>query len=267
MCKSYLTFAATLSSPMFEGEGDAGAGAGAATATGTGAGAGTGSEAGKSFTQEQLNSFVAAERKKMTESHAKRLEELQKNVKLSDEERQTLANQVEELRNSSMTKEELAKKQFENFQKESTTKIKTLEESANTWQNRFSTSTQRVALTSASVKHEAFNPDQIIAILSPNSRTVEITDDAGKGTGEFTTKVKVTIKSGGESKTLDLDPDEAVKTLKEMPEFANLFKGTQVAGLGGASGSGLDKSKPDIKNMSVEEYRKRRKEDPKSIGK
>lgn len=256
-----LQFAVTNCTALFEGE-DANAGT---QNTGTGnQNTGTGNKPpGKTITQDELNTILAKERK----ATQTKLEQMQENLNLTDEQKKTVEAQLEEFKVASMTEKEKAARQLQKLQEESETKFKAVSEDRDLWKNRYNDSIIDTDLTNASVTEEAFNPVQIKAILKPISRTVEVVGEDGKPTGTFTTKIKIkTIGTDKKPVELDLTPVEAVKHLKEQKEFANLFKGTQVSGLGLQNGSDAKPGSIDLKSLTHEQYQKLRKENPKALG-
>jgi hypothetical protein len=94
------------------------------------------------------------------------------------------------------------------------------------------------------------------------TRRVEKLGPDGKPTGEFEARVKFTGEKDGKPVQLDLTPDETVKLMTEMPQqYGNLFISAATGGLGGGNGSSGPKAPiTNIKDLSNEEYEKRRAE-------
>jgi len=94
------------------GEGSAGAAAGAGTGAGAAAGAGAGAGAGASdarFTQDDLNKYLAEDKRKhqaQLQRVEKTLEETAASKNLTVQEREQLAQQLEDLRKETRTKEQ-----------------------------------------------------------------------------------------------------------------------------------------------------------------
>ena len=91
----------------------------------------------------------------------------------------------------------------------------------------------------------------------------EITDEkTGKGTGKF--KVLVDFQDNdpntGEPTVTPHTPQSAVKRMKELPKYANLFKSGVVSGIGSSAGIGKD-GQVDVREIAkdtkryIEEYR------------
>lgn len=253
---------------IMEGEGtnDSGNADGTGTNDGGngGAGSGTGDGAQKTFTQQELENVVAQERKKFEQTTRKTIQELENLKKLSgtsEAAKASLEQRITELNETLMTKEELARKEKERLTNEFQHKLKTTEEERQTWENRYKSSTAQREILDAAIKNQAFDPEQIEAFLSPKARVVEIMDDAGNPTGNFTTKVKInTTGKDGKPVTLDVSVEEAVKNMRETPDrFGNLFKDLSSGGTGGTGGNG-PKGPLDVTKMSPEQYRAQRQQ-------
>ena len=255
---------------------------GAATgSTGTGSGAtGTGAEGQggqtpppatgtqvKTFTQEQVNSILAAEKKKLEEKSnqaIKRLEELQQSTQLTQKEKESLAAQIEELRNQSLTKEQQLTRDLEKLREQAQNQSKELTTELETWKNRYGSAIVQQSITQAAVKHEAFRPEQLHALLAGRAKLVEDKDDNGDSKGTFTPVFKFEAIDPKTKKpvALDLSADEVMQRMKDTPElYGNLFKSGLTGGIGGGQGkTGTKTGEPDITKMSPEEYRQYRKD-------
>lgn len=236
------------------GGGDAGAGAG-----------GGASGKPKMFTQEEVNKFLATNRRnlqtKVTELETQLAESQASGV--SSEEREKLMGRVRELSDSLKTKEELARQEASRIKTESEKKISDLQNQFNALHERYTNETIQRAIMDAAIVNEAFAPDQIVAILRPNTSLIEELDGEGNPTGNLVPKVKITGRDKeGKDKQLDLSVIEAVKVMKEIPErYGNLFKSTATGGFGFGTGvKGQGNGNVDISKMTTEEYVKARRE-------
>ncbi len=193
------------------------------------------SSANKMFTQEQVNQFLAAEKRKTQGAYEKRiaqLESLRDSANLTQQQVEELNKQIEDMQTEFKTKEQLAQEQKTKMEKDYQTKLSAAEESAKTWQTKFSNMVIKNSIISAASDNEAFSADQIFAILNPVTRLVEVKVD-GKKTGDFETRVKFTgTDEEGKPVELDLTPSEAVKRMSGMEKYANLFKSNLKGGLG-----------------------------------
>ena len=252
----------------YEGEGASGA-SGASGATGAG---NTGPDPAQKFTQDEVNRVLAADRRKHQEAQRKLAEELEglrNSARMTAEEKEALAAQIDELQKQYLTKEELAKRAAEKAAKEQAERQKSLTSEVENWKNRYTKERIGTTITHAAVKHEAFSPVQIQAILGPMTRLVEVVGADGKPSGEFEPKVMFPdVDKEGKSITLELDVDAAVARMKELPEaYGNLFKGSKSGGVG-QDGSGKPGKKVDIVKLAKEDpagYRKLRKEHPEAF--
>lgn len=227
-------------------------------------------DAPKTFTQAQIDDIVSKRVKNLKAESQKALTELQKlqqNQNLTQDERDTLAQQVEALQSQLLTKTELAAQELKKTQLKYDTELKVSKEEAIRWRDRYTTSTITQALVSAAATHEAVVPDQIVDLLKANTRLVEATDENGKVTGELVPMVKLKgTDKDGKSIILDLSVADAVKQMKEMPMYGNLFKSGAVGGIGGtntpgAASGGLS----DDALMDTQKYMEWRKKNPKGL--
>ncbi len=252
--------AATLMILAYEGEGDAAAAAAAEAARK----AAEEAAKNKGFTQDDVNRMMAEERRKTKVQSDKIMAELEAvkgKATLSTQEREELEQRLEQLRSETMTKEELAKQQIDKLRKEGDAKLANALKDAETWRTRHTAELISRSLTDAAVANEAYNPGQIVAQLSPNTRLVEELDEQNKPNGRFVVKVKITEKDKeGKEITLDLPVTEAVKKLSDKEDFANLFKGKGVGGLGGQNRAGKELDLEHIAKTDPALYRKLRSE-------
>ncbi len=212
--------------------------------------------------QEAVNKIVAEERRKIESKVAKQvseLETLKKSRNLTESEKTALTAQIDELKATVMTKEQLAAQEKDKLTKESKERESKLTAERDQYKNLFETSSITRAIVDGAVVAEAYSPSQIVALLQGKTRLAEVTDGDGNPTGEHITKVKLNDKDKeGKPVTLDLTVDEAVKWMKDKPEYANLFKSNLTGGLGATRTTGGKKIDP--KDMTPTQYREYRKE-------
>lgn len=214
--------------PVFEGEEAAAAAAAAAKAAAD--------AKGKTFTQDDVNKMMAEDRRKHQTQAQKALEELEAikaKASLTDSEKSELETRMEEMRKQLMTKEELAKQALEKTQKQAKADLDNLLKDRDSWKNRYTESSIIGAIIDASAKHEAFDPEQIVAILRPKTRLAEDLDEHGKPTGRLVPKVDFTDKDkDGREVTIEIAVADAVKKMTEVDRYSNLFKETGTGGVG-----------------------------------
>ncbi len=214
----------------------------------------------KTYTQDELNKILSEDRHKFKVQHEKTIAELEgfkKSKGLTEKEKDALQVRINELQEQVMTKEQLAETQKRKLESEFKTQVEKEKAEKENWHNRYVQSTIERSILDASVRHEAFNPEQIQRYLKDETRLVEETDEKGGGTGLFVAKVRFK-DTDKENKpvVLDLTADEAVKRMKDLPErFGNLFRANLNGGLGGSGSQAAGQKPPDFTNMSPEQYK------------
>lgn len=263
------------------GGGDAGGGGGDA-GTGAGGDAGAGDAGGKLLDQAAVNKIVeerlARDRKSRETSHKEKYEKLDgmyntllENKNLSDEERTKAENHLAEVKNQLRTKEERAKHEKDQLENDYETRLSQAKKDEEVWKTRFHDSSIQRSLQDAAVSHDAYNPAQVTGLLRSMTSLKPVVDDAGKETGQFRTVVDFPDHDEkGEEVTFSGTPDEIVKRMKDLDDFANLFKANVVAGLGAGQATGGantgSNGHVDVSKLTTAQYRKLRKENPAAIG-
>jgi hypothetical protein len=201
------------------------------------------------FSQEDVNRFLATEKRKFRETEAKLMEEvnaMKARTDLTANERQDLETRMEEMRKKHLSKEELAKETAERAQREHEEAVKELTTDRDTWQSRFTESTI----------------ERSIALLKPQTQLVEEKDESGEKTGKLVPQVNFqTTNEAGESVTIFLSAQEAVKRMSDMDEYLNLFRNKGVGGIG--SGNRNKAGNVDLARLAREnptEYMRLKKE-------
>jgi hypothetical protein len=260
----------------FDGEGDAAAAEKAAADAAAAAAAAATSTEPKTFTQDEVNRFVAEEKRKQqaallkTEQSFKEL--LATNQNLSAKERQTLEENLATVQGQLRTKEEQAKMEKKQLEEQLTGKIKEHETRAHEWENRYKTETVTRSLQDAAIQADAFQASQIVALLTPMTRLVEMIDEkTNKSTGKFRPVVDFPdVDADGNPAITVRTPEEAVKRMKDLPEtYGNLFKSNVVSGIGANSSTGVTpgaNGKINLRNLNAEQYRELREKNPAALG-
>ena len=272
---------ATVWTPVFEGEasgtgegsgsGESGSGTGE-SGSGSGEGSGTGSgESGSDadFTpeqQEKINKMLAAEKRKYQTNQAnltKEIESLKAKSQLTSVERTELDQRVEKLKEELLTKEQIAAKKAAKAKKQHEEEMTALQADRDSWKSRYTVSTINSALMAAASQENAYNPQQIVALLGPNTTLEPVLNDEDQPTGQLAPVVRVQDKDkDGKDITLTLSPSDAVKGLKDKQEYLNLFNGTGVGGLGASTHKKVG-GKADLKAIAGSgsaSYRQARKD-------
>jgi len=212
----------------------------------------------KTFTQEQVNEFLAKDKRKHQEKIAQlegSYQQLLQNQSLTKEERDSLQKQLEDLQAANRTKEQQA--EFERKQAENKYKneLKTAKARAEHWESLFKKETVHRSLHDAAHSAEAFNPSHIVALLEPDTELKE--ED---GTLKPYVRFKDIDEKTGEPCVTLRTPEDAVKRMKELPKIHGcLFKSNVVAGVGSGQAT-IGTGAIDYAGMSTEEYMKRRKD-------
>lgn len=213
-----------------------------------------------SIKQSELNAMMAENRRNVTKQNqemAGRLEQLQQQVQLTQQQREELESTIESLKTASLTKEELAKREQRKLEEQYKGQVEVLAKERDQWKNRFTSETIQRALYDAGKSYGAYDESQIAKLLGPSTRLVETRDEA---TNEPSLSVVVDfdhVDENGKPSKLQLSPTEAVKIMKETERFANLFVAKGSAGLG-ASGNKQDAGQPDLSSMEAYmEWRKK----------
>lgn len=249
----------------FDGEGDGSGSEG--SGSGSEGSGGDGNDAEKQFTQEQVNTFVAEERRKMNvrqQKLASELEELKSTASLTKEEKEGLQQKIEELQTQYMTVEEKARQAADKASKKHSEELQTIVTERDTWKVKHEQLAISTEIAKTASEQKAISFEQIAALLAPKTKLTEQLDEEGKPTGSFIPKVMFPDKDKDDKPIiLELTLPEAVKRMKELPQYGNLFEADKVGGLGG-TGSVTSGKPLDIAKIAKDPvaYRKLRKEQP-----
>jgi chromosome segregation ATPase len=229
-------------------------------------------QAPETFTKEQVEKMIQArvgstkeeaeKYKTAAEEAARELESLTPKLQLNAKEKEEYKKRFDDLRKQTMTAEQLKQEELERAKKEAQENHKKLEDKANFWEKKYQSTSINYAITDAALRNNAFSAQQLNAILQPITHMVETLDSEGNPTGDFKpmATLEVLDKKSNEPKPLLMSVEDAVKHLKEKPEFANLFKGN---GTGGIGGSNLSNTSGAVKDngaeLTYEQYKAARK--------
>jgi len=150
-------------------------------------------------------------------------------------EKDELVQKIEILQQTYRTQEEQQKHEFKSQKAKLETDLTTAQAEANAWKSRYTTERVEIDIRGAatSTDIEAFDADQIVDLLRNRSELVDELDETGKKTGRLVTKIKLKLPdSTGKEIDLVLPPNEALKRMKELPKYGNLFKSGAVGGPG-----------------------------------
>ena len=254
--------------------------AAAAKAEADAAAAATAASAGKStFTQDQVNKFLAEDRRKNeARLKAEKKAELEK-ISADFKKLSEHANLTETERDEYKTRHEQAEAELASFRSEKetllkqkkeiettlTSKLTAEQQRAKEWETRYQESSIKRELSDAAVKTEAVSPQQMVRLLRSQTKLAAISVD-GKETGEYQVVIDLEEIVDGKKVVSQLSPEEAMARMKKLPEYGNLFKAGVVSGVGSSNTASTAGTGPvDIKNMTQAEYNKLRKENPERL--
>ena len=228
----------------------------------------------KTFTQDEVNKILADDKRK----HQAKFTELESAYKdvlatksLTEDERKKLETKLEDLQKTYRTREQTLEIEKKQVEEKLTAEVAALADRAKGWEQKYKNRLVSHALTAAAATHEAFNPSQIVALLTPMTQVIEETSADGKPTGELIPVIDlqdVDAKTGEPIITRH-SPSDAVKRLKELKDqYGNLFKSNVVSGVGAGAATGGKASggKVDLHKLSTEDYMRLRKEQPSALG-
>lgn len=169
---------------------------------------------------------VIAEKDQEIKSLKNHLKDLEGSMNLTEEQKATFQKKLEDLQNSKLTVEQRLQREQKKSQEEIDRLKKEKEEEVKNWRTKYHTQMINTSILSAAQSAGAYNPQQILDLLTPKTVVKEVLDDDGNSTGDEKILVKFNDKDKeGKSITLELDPSEALKRMSDMPEqFGNLFK-------------------------------------------
>lgn len=230
---------------------------------GSGGGSGNNEEAAPKYNDKQVNDILAKEKAKHAEERKKYLAELEnvrKSSNLTAKEKENLSAKIEELHTSMLSKEDAAKREKQKLEQQYKTQLEGTTKELDTWRNRYTSERIQREIQDAAIANDGYNPLQFINQLGHDTRLVEIKNsENGESTGEYSTQVRVREVKDGKPIVLELSVTDAIKRMKDLPEFANFFKSTLASGLG-AGRSAPIKNVKDASNLSPADYRKSRKD-------
>ncbi len=259
----YQIILSSAQHPVFEGEGDSSiSDGGKPPADGSGSGGNTKIEEGM-VAQEKVNAMMATEKRKYQQNQQNLMAEitaLKAKSQLTATERTDLDQRVELLKEELLTKEQISSRNADKAKVAHEESLNLMTSDRDSWKKLFTESTIENALTGAASKEDAFNTQQIVAILGPHTKLEPVLGDDDQPTGMLAPIVRLQdTDKEGKPITLSLSPVEAVKGLKEKPEYLNLFRGEGVGGLGGNTQRQVG-GKADLKAIASDAaaYRKAR---------
>ena len=234
------------------------------------------------FTQEQLNRFLAEDRRKNQEKLKKQSEQFTKMEKqlqnmiaresTTAQERASLEADLEELRATQRTAEQQREHEVKKAAEKHQRELEEARNAATNWETMFKKSSIERAIMDAANEHDAFNANDFIALLGPRAEMREQKDKDGNPTGQLVPMVAVDVKDEETGEILKAwkTPSDAVKSMKESPDqHGNKFRDSVIAGIGGGTASssgGKGSAKVDPTKLSMEEKARLFRENPEALG-
>lgn len=264
---------------MYEGDegGDAGGDAGAAAAAAAAAAAdqnkgGNKGNAPRVFTQEDVNKFLADDRRK----HAERYSSLEKSYtdaladqNLSKQAREELEQRLETIQAQSRTKEQNLELELNKTREKFKKEFESTAQERDSWKTRYESAEINRALSDAAQAGRAIRNNQVVTLLRGHTKMTEVLDVNGKPTGEYAPRIHMeTVDPKTKERVMSVfTADEAIAWMKEQKEeYGNLFESEVSGGLGGrnttAGASAGKNGKVDLSSLTPAEFRKLRKENP-----
>lgn len=266
-----------LSLTYFDGEGDGDGGAGELGAGTSNISNTSGGDVKTAFTQEDINKFLAEDRRKHQEKYKNletRLAQLAESKNIEEKERAKYQEEVESLRAQWLTKEQQAeynrKKEKEQYEQE----LKTAKDTATQYQGLYTSHVIDDSIRRAASPDEVMNQELIVQLLRPKTQIRPITNEEGKPTDKQAPMVEFDDidENTGQPITTLRTPADAIQRMKELPsQYGGLFRANVISGVGqGAATGGVTSGtgKVDISKIARDPalYRKYRKENPALLG-
>lgn len=256
----------------YDGEADDATKAAEAAAT---AAADAAKASSKTFTQDDVNKFLAEDRRK----HQEKLKTLEGSYEtliadntLAEGSRQKLQGELESLQAQFRTKEQQVEHEKKKQADEYEAKLSTASDSAKKYESLYTDYVIEGAIKNAAKIEEAFNEDHIVGLLRRDTSLQEVLDENGKLTGRLAPMTKF-MDVDAEGKPIETlrTPSEVVKRMKELPAIHGcLFRANVVSGVGQGAATGSvvpgQGGNIDVSRLSPEQYRKIRKENPTLLG-
>jgi hypothetical protein len=184
---------------------------------------GEGKDTPKLFTQEEVNKFLADDRRK----HQANVEALKKEAEKfqgTAKEKEALQQKIQDMEKSFLTKEQLAAQAAEAAKKAHETALATTAAERDQWKNSLVKTVAETAISRAAAENKAFNPEQLSLLLKDQVEVRQKTDSNGQPIMDFETFLNVKDKDkDGNPVVLTLSVTEGVKKMRMNPSFANLF--------------------------------------------
>jgi chromosome segregation ATPase len=222
-----------------------------------------------------VNRFLAEDKRKHQTALAQveaKLQEALADKTMTEATRKALEENLTAIQGQLRTKEQQLAHEKKQMEEVHTTEVVELKKKVQVWESLYRDSTVERALQDAAVKGDAFNAEQIVVLLRPMTKLLEVVDErTGKTTGKYKPMVEMSDvdPKTGEPVQMVRTPEEAVKRMKELPDtFGNLFKSGVVSGIGAgtATGGAPGGGRVDVRKLTPQQYRELREKNPELLG-
>lgn len=224
----------------------------------------------KMMTQAEIDSIVTKrteQARSAQKATLQQLETLQGTLTLNEQEKATLAGEIDELRKRTMTAEEIAKRELKQKETEYTGRLTKAEKEAADWKTRHHTLLIDAEISSAAAKAKVIPGllDVVSAYLKPTTRLVEEKDVQGNVVRYSPIVDFNDIGADGKPVVSTLPIPQVIDRMKQLPAYYSLFEGSQVSGAGAGSGVGQNGKKIDPSQLNQQQYMELRKTNPQAI--
>ncbi len=213
----------------------------------------------ETFTKQQFEHAIQkrlGNQKKEQEKLLKQIDNLQQSQNLTQEERDNLARQKDDLENSLLSEQEKIIKQKKQLENQFQEKASGLEKDRDTWKERFESSLVDRSLVDAATHKDvdATNPSQIKQMYRSSTYADPDKDDDGKELGSYSSRTKfMGLDKDGKLMELDLPTLEALQKIKKDGQNENLFNHGGTPGTG-QTGSGSTPGRKQGDQPDKEDY-------------
>jgi hypothetical protein len=201
--------------------------------------------------QEKINALLA-EQKRKYQTDLKTLQDQVGKLQGTAKDREALAGKVKELSDQLLTKEELAKQQFEESKVKFEQEVAKTASEAKQWRGLFENTLATQAIVEAASKNKAFSATQLQLLLSNQVKVAQATDEQGNPTNKFNVVMPITSKDG---KVIEVPVSEGVAEMRKNPDFANLFLAEGTPGVGLTINNNTQGSMSDAPPNDPAQYR------------
>jgi hypothetical protein len=187
----------------------------------------------KKFTQDEVNSLLAKDKRKLKEDNEKltlSLKEMQEKFAGNQDVVNDLQGKIDEIENKSKSEVTLIKEENDKLKKAHQKEKEDLLKERDGYHKLFTDHKIETEIMAAAINGEAFSPMQVHTLLANKAKLNKKED------GSFAVEIEFNEIKDGQTQKLILSPTETIKRMKETPDiFGNLFKSGVKGGVGGGN--------------------------------